>query len=77
MVEDVVELPAELHGEALRELEVLHSNEINIPEARRLIAVAPGDAVAVLGVHATHSEQSAANRHGESVPVAHGQAICI
>src|SRR5271157_1504620 len=77
MVENVVEFAAELHGEPLRQLEVLHSNEINVPEAWRLIAVAPWEALTILGVHATHSVQSTANRHCESVSVTRGQAIRI
>src|SRR5271165_1521285 len=77
MVEDVVELAAELHGEPLRQLEVLHSDEINVPEAWRLKAVSARDALTILSVHTTHSEQSTANRHCESVSVTHRHAIGI
>ncbi len=77
MVEDVVKLAAELHGKPFRQLEVLHGHEINVPEAWRLKTVAPRQALTVLGIHATHSVQSAANRHRESVSVARRQAIRI
>src|SRR5664279_1400702 len=67
VIKEVVELAAELHGEPLGQLEVLHGHKINVPVVRRDKPVARWDGLAVVAESTANAVQPRARRYCECV----------